>query len=111
MLTVKSLGSDSSSGAVALHLNVSPHPTYLQSNVIPCCHAAGDKQGLRSPVTSHMLDTSVGRPAHNVPIMLERLCEGSVSVWERVGQGTTNADGRVGDLMRPADSIEAGVYR
>ena len=62
-------------------------------------------------MTSHMLDTSVGRPAHNVLILLERLCEGSVSVWERVGQGTTNADGRVGDLMPPADMIEAGVYR
>ncbi len=75
------------------------------------CLAAGDKPGLRSPVTSHMLDTAAGRPAEGVPIRLERLCTGSSSAWEALGEGCTNADGRVGDLLPPSDFIQAGTYR
>ena len=46
-----------------------------------------------------------------VPIRLERLCSSSASVWEALAQGSTNADGRIGDLLPPSDSIEAGTYR
>ena len=59
-----------------------------------------------SGITTHVLDTSRGRPAAGVPVVLERAVD---SRWEPVGRGTTDADGRVGDLLsaRPED----GRYR
>ena len=61
----------------------------------------------RSPVTTHILDTSRGRPAAGVPVVLELLDAGS---WRAVGQGTTDDDGRVGDLLG-ADAFCAGHWR
>lgn len=61
----------------------------------------------KSPITTHILDTSLGRPAQGVDLSLERRDDGA---WVEVGTGTTNADGRVTDLMEPG-SLTAGVYR
>ena len=55
-------------------------------------------------ISTHVLDTARGRPAAGVPVVLERRADGG---WSLVGEGRTNADGRVGELA-PAD---AGVYR
>jgi 5-hydroxyisourate hydrolase len=60
-----------------------------------------------SGITTHVLDTSRGRPAAGVPVTLEVEAAGS---WTLVGKGTTNADGRVADLVAGA-SISAGTYR
>ena len=46
-------------------------------------------------VTTHVLDTSAGRPAQGVAVELERLVDGG---WQPVRRGATDADGRVGDL-------------
>jgi 5-hydroxyisourate hydrolase len=59
-----------------------------------------------SGITTHVLDTSLGSPAAGVPVALER--EGS-SGWQPVGAGTTDADGRVGDLLTSVP--EEGRYR
>ena len=59
-----------------------------------------------SPITTHVLDTSCGRPAVGVPVVLERAVD---SGWQPVGRGTTDADGRVRDLL--ASPPEAGRYR
>jgi 5-hydroxyisourate hydrolase len=59
-----------------------------------------------SPITTHVLDTSRGRPAVGVPVALERAVD---SAWQPVGRGTTDADGRVRDLL--ASPPEAGHYR
>lgn len=61
---------------------------------------------MNSPITTHVLDTSTGKPAAGVPVRLERQKEGG---WEDVGSGVTNEDGRVSDLV--TGSIEPGVYR
>ena len=45
-----------------------------------------------SGITTHVLDTSRGRPAQGVPVTLEIEAAGG---WELVGKGTTNADGRI----------------
>jgi len=59
-----------------------------------------------SGITTHVLDTSLGRPAAGVPVTLEMESAGD---WKTIGNGKTNADGRLPDLMsKPA---EAGVYR
>jgi 5-hydroxyisourate hydrolase len=54
-----------------------------------------------SQVTTHVLDTALGRPAAGVPVILE----GADGV---VAQATTDADGRVGDLG--PDHLAAGTY-
>ena len=60
-----------------------------------------------SGITTHVLDTSRGRPAAGVPVTLEVEAAGG---WTLVGKGATNADGRISDLVT-GDSIAAGVYR
>jgi 5-hydroxyisourate hydrolase len=59
-----------------------------------------------SGITTHVLDTSRGRPAEGVPVSLERDGE---SGWRLIGRGKTDRDGRVSDLLSSAP--EAGRYR
>ena len=59
-----------------------------------------------SPITTHVLDTSRGRPAAGVPFALERLED---SGWQPVGRRTTDGDGRVSDLLTSAP--QDGRYR
>jgi 5-hydroxyisourate hydrolase len=61
-----------------------------------------------SGITTHVLDTSQGRPAAGVPVTLEvKLDDG----WRVVGRGATDADGRLRDLL-PADfQLTEGDYR
>ena len=64
-------------------------------------------------ITTHVLDTTLGRPAANMPVTLERQ-EGNGS-WCKVGGGTTNQDGRSENLLpadkAPADKLSPGIYR
>lgn len=62
----------------------------------------------RSPITTHVLDTSRGRPAAGVPVTL--CWEIGPDSWQRLAHGTTDADGRVADLLPPGTAL-AGVYR
>jgi 5-hydroxyisourate hydrolase len=61
-----------------------------------------------STISTHVLDTARGRPAAGIPVTLE--VEGP-GAWQLVGKGTTNADGRLSDLISAEASIDAGVYR
>ena len=61
-----------------------------------------------SGITSHVLDTSLGRPASGIKVVLEQTGN-SGDDWSVVGEGTTNEDGRVPGLT--GDAIEAGHYR
>ncbi len=61
----------------------------------------------RSPITTHVLDTSVGHPAAGVPVQLSRETGDG---WELLAERTTDTDGRVGDLLTPG-SLQAGTYR
>ena len=58
-----------------------------------------------SKITTHVLDTALGRPAAGVAVRLEQL---ENSTWSEVGAGATDADGRCRDL---APDAPAGVYR
>jgi 5-hydroxyisourate hydrolase len=60
-----------------------------------------------SQITTHVLDTSLGRPAANVPVRLEVARAGN---WNEVGRGTTDGDGRLRSLLRDG-TLEAGTYR
>jgi len=61
-----------------------------------------------SQITSHILDTSLGRPAHGVPIELLQQVDGN---WLSLGSATTDKDGRVSDLLDSNSILEAGVYK
>jgi len=58
-------------------------------------------------ITSHVLDTSAGRPAGGVAVLLERR-EGAA--WSPCGRATTDADGRTGNLLS-AGTPSPGTYR
>ena len=60
-----------------------------------------------SPLTTHVLDTSLGRPAAGVAVALHRV--DGPEPGER-GRGVTDADGRLGTLLEPG-ALEPGVYR
>ncbi len=63
-----------------------------------------------SGITSHVLDTSRGKPAEGIEVQLELRSDGdSTTGWTRAGSGTTNADGRVPELS--PDKIDKGHYR
>ena len=62
-----------------------------------------------SGITTHVLDTSLGRPAAGVPVTLERQTAGEA--WVAVGHGKTDGDGRLRDLLAPGVSVEPGIYR
>ncbi|HMO50186.1 MAG TPA: hydroxyisourate hydrolase [Kiritimatiellia bacterium] len=63
----------------------------------------------RSPITTHVLDTALGQPAAGVPVRL--FVEASSGEWTQLSAGTTNADGRVADLLPSDHDLQPGRYR
>ena len=61
-----------------------------------------------SSITTHVLDTSRGQPAVGVPVTLEKK---TGSEWEIIGNSSTDADGRVRDLLSLNSALAAGTYR
>ncbi len=61
-----------------------------------------------SQITTHILDTSVGRPARNVPVSLHTSSNGQ---WQEVGAGVTNPDGRVEGLVVSDSALDSGIYK
>jgi 5-hydroxyisourate hydrolase len=62
-----------------------------------------------SAITTHVLDTAQGRPASGVPIFLELLS--AAGEWQAVGQGKTDADGRLRDLLPEGEPLREATYR
>ena len=56
---------------------------------------------MSSPITTHVLDTTRGMPAVGVPVTLE--FEAAPGTWNLLGQGKTDGDGRIRDLL-PAET-------
>lgn len=59
-----------------------------------------------SNISTHILDTSLGKPAADVRVWLEREHDGQ---WRMLTESHTDADGRARDLT-PSD-LAAGHYR
>ena len=53
-----------------------------------------------SQITTHVLDTSLGKPAAGVPVVLE--VEELGTGWKQVARGATDEDGRLRDLLGDA---------
>lgn len=60
-----------------------------------------------SGITTHVLDTALGRPAANVTVTLSFRRESNQ--WDEIGRGATDEDGRLRTLTGP--EIDAGTYR
>lgn len=62
----------------------------------------------KSPITTHVLDVSRGKPAAGIAVLLTMLQ--ASNEWKLIGEGVTNTDGRVTDLLS-ADALQIGSYR
>jgi 5-hydroxyisourate hydrolase len=61
-----------------------------------------------SGITTHVLDTSAGKPAAGVAVKLEvRMGDR----WVTLAEKKTDADGRARDLMADGSRLDAGTYR
>ena len=60
-----------------------------------------------SQITTHVLDTSLGRPVGGVPVILEIQKAGG---WQEISKGATDADGRLQHLLEPG-ALKVGIYR
>jgi 5-hydroxyisourate hydrolase len=60
-------------------------------------------------ISTHVLDTSLGRPASGVPARLERL--ESSGAWLELAFGRTDEDGRCAQLLPPDNSLKPGQHR
>ena len=59
-------------------------------------------------ISTHILDTTRGKPAVGVAVTLERHTDGA---WQVVGRGMTDADGRVKSLLPEGSQPEPGTHR
>jgi 5-hydroxyisourate hydrolase len=60
-------------------------------------------------ISTHVLDTTTGRPAAGVGVILE--VQGAGGELQSVSRARTDADGRVRELVPGAVDLEAGTYR
>ena len=59
-------------------------------------------------ISTHILDTALGRPATGVPLRLFRWLQDQ---WLLLGDNQTDADGRCVQLLPMGTALETGVYR
>ena len=66
-------------------------------------------------LSTHVLDTSIGRPATGIRVTVERLSPSDAGTFGTesliVGAGTTEANGRVADLITARETFIPGTYR
>jgi len=62
-----------------------------------------------SPITTHVLDLVQGTPANNISAVLEKLND--LDSWESIGNGVTNDDGRIDNILTGDRLISSGRYR
>jgi len=68
-----------------------------------------DWSGIKpSQLTTHVLDTSVGKPGKDITIRIKRFDEG---IWQTFAQGITNDDGRIAELLPSGKILEPGNYK
>ncbi|WVQ93336.1 hydroxyisourate hydrolase [Kwoniella sp. CBS 9459] len=71
----------------------------------------------KSPITCHVLDASLGKPAAGVKVALNVLSHTQTSgdqprqIPETLASGVTNADGRCSDLLGPETRLPPGIYK
>jgi 5-hydroxyisourate hydrolase len=61
-----------------------------------------------SQITTHILDTTKGKPAQAITIVLYH---GENDEWTEMARGITNSDGRITDLLKNDATIQIGIYK
>lgn len=61
-----------------------------------------------SAITTHVLDTSKGRPGSGIQALLEQLSEGG---WCEIGSGTTDQNGRISTFLPSDYKLVPGTYK
>ncbi len=61
-------------------------------------------------ITTHVLDTSRGAPAQEVPLVLDFL-DAASGEWQKLATTVTNADGRAPGILPKEKTAQAGTYR
>jgi len=61
-----------------------------------------------SQITTHVLDTAIGKPAQGIDITLSYFVNNK---WKLISGGTTDSDGRVANLLADNKILEAGRYK
>ena len=59
-------------------------------------------------LSTHVLDTSRGRPASGIHVLLETREENG---WREIGRAMTDEDGRVRQLLPMGSALTTGIYR
>ncbi len=59
-------------------------------------------------ISTHILDTALGRPAAAVPVTLAFMENGA---WSLINEAATDADGRCKRLLPPTQTLRQGIYR
>lgn len=65
-------------------------------------------------ISTHVLDTSIGRPAAGVSLILARRRQGQKNTphdWEPIVETLTNQDGRTDTPLLSADQLRVGEYQ
>ncbi len=62
-----------------------------------------------SAITTHILDTTTGKPGAGILVILERKTHSSG--WQAIGEGITDIDGRINDLIGANEAFLPGHYR
>jgi len=60
-------------------------------------------------ISTHVLDTALGKPAKDVPVRLDR--QDPAGEWHVVASSRTDGDGRCAQLLPESDALRAGIYR
>jgi 5-hydroxyisourate hydrolase len=64
---------------------------------------------MKSPITTHILDISKGKPAEGVAVILE--IQDESGKWLEIVRGKTNSDGRISDLLPETFILKKNFYR
>ncbi|WP_221796709.1 hydroxyisourate hydrolase [Oceanobacter mangrovi] len=59
-------------------------------------------------ITTHVLDTALGKPGVAIPVSLALLQQDN---WVELTRGETNDDGRIRDWLDGKPALQAGTYR
>jgi 5-hydroxyisourate hydrolase len=60
-------------------------------------------------ISTHVLDTALGKPAKDVPVRLER--QETIGEWRLLASARTDHDGRCPQLLPDDGVLHAGLYR
>lgn len=69
---------------------------------------------LKSPITTHILNTATGKPACDVGVKLfvQKNNEANNELtWQLIAEGSTDNDGRINNLLEPSTVLSRKPYK